>query len=60
LDISDDDAPWVKLALLMGYWQHRIAAYLDINQGRISEFLNSPRFDATPMATELPPDFPSL
>ena len=30
MDVTDDDAPWVKLALFMGYWQHRIAAYLDV------------------------------
>ncbi len=59
-DVSDADAPWVKLALLWGYWQHRIAAYLGINQGRISEFKNSPRFGATSTASHLPPDFPPL
>jgi hypothetical protein len=58
MDVTDDDAPFVKLALLMGYWQHRIAAYLGINQGRISEFKNSPRFGETVTADELPPDFP--
>ncbi len=57
-DVTDKDAPWVKLALILGYWQHRIAAYLGINQGRISEFLNSPRFIETTPADELPPDFP--
>lgn len=60
MDVTETDAPFVKLALLMGYWQHRIAAYLGINQGRISEFLNSPRFGATPAAEELPSDFPPL
>jgi hypothetical protein len=60
MDVTDDDAPLVKLALLLGYWQHRIAAYLGINQGRISEFKNSPRFDATRSADHLPPDFPPL
>lgn len=59
-DITDDDAPLVKLALLLGYWQHRIAAYLGINQGRISEFKTSPRFGATRAADHLPPDFPPL
>jgi hypothetical protein len=58
-DVTDDDAPWVKLALILGYWQHHIAAYLGINQGRISEFKNSPRFIQTAAATELPSDFPT-
>lgn len=57
-DIPPDDEPWVKLALILGYWQHNIAAFLGINQGRISEFKNSPRFDATPTADHLPPGFP--
>jgi hypothetical protein len=58
--VTDDDAPVVKLALILGYWQHRIAAYLGINQGRISEFKNSPRFTATSAADHLPPGFPPL
>jgi len=58
-DVSEEDAPLVKLALILGYWQHRIAAYLGINQGRISEFKNSSRFTDTIPADELPPDFPT-
>lgn len=58
--VNEEEAPLVKLALILGYWQHRIAAYLGINQGRISEFKNSPRFAETRAADQLPPDFPPL
>ncbi|WP_406853330.1 hypothetical protein WEU32_06760 [Brevundimonas sp. BH3] len=44
----------VKLALIKGYFQHWIAARLGVNQGRISEFKNSPLFDLTTPATSLP------
>lgn len=48
-----------KLALLSGYYQHQIAAYFDLNQGRISEFKRSPYFDTVAPAIELPKDFPA-
>ncbi len=48
-----------KLALALRYYQHTIAAYFGINQGRISEFKNSAAFRAVPSATSLPADFPA-
>lgn len=48
-----------KLALRLRYYQHTIAAYFGINQGRISEFKNSPAYRATEPASELPPNFPT-
>jgi hypothetical protein len=48
-----------KLALALRYYQHTIAAYFGINQGRISEFKNSAYFASIPMATSLPADFPA-
>lgn len=48
-----------KLALRLSYYQHTIAAFFGVNQGRISEFKNSTRFHAVPPADELPKGFPS-
>jgi hypothetical protein len=48
-----------KLALRLRYYQHTIAAYFGVNQGRISEFKNSPLYDRAEMAGELPAGFPS-
>lgn len=47
-----------KLALRLRYYQHTIAGYFGINQGRISEFKNSPLFDRVEPASELPSGFP--
>ncbi len=48
-----------KLALAYRYYQHTIAAYFGINQGRISEFKNSAYFASVPAAGSLPADFPA-
>ena len=48
-----------KLALRLRYYQHTIASYFGINQGRISEFKNSPLFRKVPPAGSLPAGFPS-
>jgi hypothetical protein len=48
-----------KLALRLRYYQHTIAAYFGVNQGRVSEFKNSPQFDKIEAASELPAGFPS-
>ena len=47
-----------KLALHQHYYQHQIAAHFGINQGRISEFKNSPLFERVEPAPELPSGFP--
>lgn len=47
-----------KLALRLRYYQHTIAAFFGINQGRISEFKNSMAYRETEAAPELPPGFP--
>ena len=47
-----------KLALLLGYYQHTVAAYFGFNQGRVSEFKNSPLFRVVPAAHALPAGFP--
>lgn len=56
--ITENDAPIVKLALRMGYWQHVIAAYFNDNQGRVSEINTGKRYSRAPVADHLPPDFP--
>jgi len=47
-----------KLALQLRYYQHTIASYFGVNQGRISEFKNSPMFRMIAPATALPTGFP--
>lgn len=47
-----------KLALHLSYYQHTIAAFFGVNQGRISEFKNSRSFHAVGPAKQLPPGFP--
>ena len=47
-----------KLALQLGFYQHTIASYFGINQGRISEFKNSPYYALIRVAPALPVGFP--
>lgn len=55
------DYPVAKLALMLGYKQHTIANFLGgFNQGRISEFKNSPVFRTVVPAHALPAGFPPL
>jgi hypothetical protein len=50
----------IKLAIMLGYFQHIIAGYFSTNQGRVSEIKNGLwGRDVTP-ADSLPPDFPAL
>jgi hypothetical protein len=60
MSITAENAPIVKLALMLGYWQHKIAAYFDDNQGRVSEIKTGKRYPRVPVADHLPPDFPPL
>ncbi|GEM_PF-2812880 len=48
-----------KLALRLRYYQHTIASYFGVNQGRISEFKNSPMYRQISPATSLPSGFPT-
>lgn len=48
-----------KLAIQLRYYQHTIASFFGVNQGRISEFKNSALFGKTAPATSLPSGFPS-
>lgn len=47
-----------KRARLMGYFNHIIAAYYRINQGRIAEINTGKRGVGIPPAAKLPDDFP--
>ena len=56
--LTPDEQRIAKLALRLRYFQHTIAAYFGINQGRISEFKNSPIYERVEPAGELPAGFP--
>ncbi|MDF2900347.1 MAG: hypothetical protein K0Q62_406 [Phenylobacterium sp.] len=56
--LTPDQRRVAKLALRLRYYQHTIAAYFGINQGRISEFKNSLAYRETEPAPELPLGFP--
>ena len=55
--LTPDQQRIAKLALKFGYYQHQIAAFFGINQGRVSEFKNSEAFRTIEPALELPPGF---
>jgi hypothetical protein len=56
--LTRDQQRIAKLALRLRFHQHTIAAYFGINQGRISEFKNSPGYESVDLAPGLPPGFP--
>lgn len=56
--LTPDQQRIAKLALRLRYYQHTIAAFFGINQGRISEFKNSAAYRSVEPARELPPGFP--
>jgi hypothetical protein len=58
MGVNAATAPFIKLALATGYHQHVIAAYLNDNQGRVSETNTGKRHGDAQMADSLPPDFP--
>lgn len=57
--LTETQKPIAKLAIQLRYYQHRIAAYFGINQGRISEFKNSAEYGMIIPAVMLPSDFPA-
>jgi hypothetical protein len=50
----------IKRARMMGYFNHIIAAYYRINQGRIAEVNTGKRGVDVAPADTLPADFPAL
>lgn len=51
--------PVIKLARKLKFNYARIAAYYEINQGRIADVMKGRRFPDIAPATELPSDFPA-
>lgn len=59
IKLSPAQAAIVKRALSLRYYQHVIAAYFGVNQGRVSEIKSGKHFAGISMANSLPPDFPA-
>lgn len=51
--------PVIKLARQLKFNYARIAAYYEINQGRIADVMKGRMFPDIPAAKKLPADFPS-
>lgn len=56
--VTPEMVPIIKLARALHYNYARIAAYFQINQGRIADVMKGRMFPEIPPANELPPDFP--
>lgn len=57
--VTPDMVPVIKRARDLKYNYARIAAYFQINQGRIADVMKGRLFPDVPPADELPADFPS-
>lgn len=57
--VTPDMVPVIKLARALRYNYARIAAYFQINQGRIADVMKGRLFPEIPPANDLPADFPS-
>lgn len=57
--ITPDMVPVIKLARGLEYNYARIAAYFQINQGRIADVMMGRLYPEIPPANDLPADFPS-
>lgn len=57
--VTSDMVPVIKLARNLKYNYARIAAYYQINQGRIADVMKGRTFPDIPPAMVLPADFPS-
>lgn len=57
--LTPDMVPVIKLARELGYNYARIAAYFELNFGRIADVIKGRKFPEIPPATSLPADFPS-
>lgn len=60
VNLNDQVVATIKMALDAGYYQHNIAAYFGINQGRVSEVKTGKKGGEIRAADQLPPDFPAL
>lgn len=57
--VTPEMVPVIKLARTLKYNYARIAAYFQINQGRIADVMKGRLFPEIPPAQKLPADFPS-
>lgn len=57
--VTPDMVPVIKLARDQKYNYARIAAYFQINQGRIADVMKGRLYPEIPPAHDLPADFPS-
>jgi len=57
--VTPDMVPVIKLARSLKYNYARIAAYFEINQGRIADVMMGRLFPNIPPAAKLPVDFPT-
>lgn len=57
--LTPEMVPVIKLARGLKYNYARIAAYFEINQGRIADVMKGRRFPNIPAADTLPEDFPT-
>ena len=58
--LTDDMIAVIKLARTKGYFNHVIASYFVVNQGRIAEVNTGQRGAGIAPAANLPADFPQL
>jgi hypothetical protein len=58
-ELTPDMVPVIKLARQQKFNYARIAAYFQINQGRIADVMKGRRFPNIPAANQLPADFPT-
>jgi hypothetical protein len=57
--LTPDMVPVIKLARDLDFNYARIAAYFEINQGRIADVMKGRSFPDIPPAINLPDDFPT-
>jgi hypothetical protein len=57
--VTPDMVPVIKLARSRKFNYARIAAYYQINQGRIADVMKGRLYPSVPPATSLPADFPT-
>jgi hypothetical protein len=60
VSVTPQTASVIKYALTLGYYQHDVAAYFGLNQGRVSEINTGKRWRGVKPATSLPSGFPRM
>ena len=57
--VTPEMVPVIKLARKLGYNYARIAAYFQLNFGRVADVIKGRKWPEIPPAKSLPPDFPA-